>query len=153
MKQIISQISGRSTRVHKGRGEKLFEEINAPIWERYADHGTIRYSLNTDHPLVISLKKHLNEDGDRSFKVLLDSISTSLPIEMIYSDFSTSPRQMNQISPEISEGIYDQLQILKDILSVNGMPDADTFKEVVRSTRMFDNHMKAVERYITEELS
>jgi hypothetical protein len=153
MKQIISQISGRSTRVHKGRGEKLFEEINAPIWERYADHGTIRYSLNTDHPLVISLKKHLNEDGDRSFKVLLDSISTSLPIEMIYSDFSTSPRQMNQISPEISEGIYDQLRILKDILSVNGMPDADTFKEVVRSTRMFDNHMKAVERYITEELS
>ena len=50
LRQVISRITGRSTSVHRGRGKKLFEEIEAPIWERYADQGRIRYSLNTTHP-------------------------------------------------------------------------------------------------------
>lgn len=34
LRQIISQITYSSTRVHRGRGKKLFEEISAPVWER-----------------------------------------------------------------------------------------------------------------------
>lgn len=152
MKQIIERISGRSTRVHRGRGERLFEEVRAPVWERYADQGTIRYSLNSRHPLVLSMKKHLDGGGERSLKVLLDSVSTSLPIEMIYSDFSTSPREVKQLIEDSAEEVYGRLQTLKNILTAHGKPDADIFREVVRSTRMYTGRMDAVEKFIAEEL-
>ena len=44
--------------------KKLFDEIKAPVWERYADQGKIRYSLNRKHPLVQLLDSKL-EEGSR----------------------------------------------------------------------------------------
>ena len=56
LRQIITRIVGRSESVHRGRGQKLFDEIEAPLWERYADQHKIRYALNNTHPLVQSLR-------------------------------------------------------------------------------------------------
>lgn len=150
LRQIIEHICGRSTTVHRGRGRRLFEEVKAPLWERYADHGHIRYAINSDHPLVQKLESRLEDDGLIGLKMLLESISASLPFEMIYSDFSTHPKEVGQSS--LDKGtVMERLRALKDVLFGNGEGEADVFREVMGSTRLFNDHMKMVEQFIAEE--
>ena len=57
IKQIIARITEGSTQIHRGRGRKLFEEFKAPVWERYADKGRVRYEINREHPLFAVMEK------------------------------------------------------------------------------------------------
>ncbi|MCY3769773.1 MAG: ATP-binding protein [Gammaproteobacteria bacterium] len=150
LRQIINRISGRSTTVHRGRGEKLYNETVAPVWVRYADQGRIRYALNSEHPIVQTVSQNLQDKQRGRLTTLLEAISSSLPVEMIYSDFSMRPREIQQsLLPE--ESVIGELKQLKDIL-FSGAPDnSDTFREVMRSTHLFDSHMDLVERFIRDE--
>lgn len=150
LRQIISKITFSSTRVHRGRGKKLFEEIAAPLWERYADKGIIRFELNLSHPLLASIEKDLSEMQRANLRNYLDAVSSSLPIEMIYSDYSSKPREFDQTHIS-NEDVMKRLRGLKEILSNGSDIDAETFKEVVISTRAFDPHQEAVEKFISEE--
>lgn len=150
LRQIITHISERSTTVHRGRGQRLFEEIKAPVWERYADHGGIHYALNSEHPLVHKLKQCLDKNGNEILSVLLESISASLPVEMIYSDFSINPRDVKQKIIESSE-VPGRLMELKKVLFGSGETDVEVFREIIRSSRLFENHNEIVEKFILEE--
>lgn len=150
LRQVIARVSGRSTTVHRKRGQKLFQEIEAPLWERYADQGKIRYTLNLSHPLVLALAENLHGENQARLELLLQSISSSLPIEMIYSDYSTHPRDLKQSSLD-GESVLERLRTLKESLLGGTKADAETFREVIRSTRLFDNHMDIAEKFIREE--
>jgi Histidine kinase-, DNA gyrase B-, and HSP90-like ATPase len=149
LRQIIAQISGRSTTVHRGRGRKLFEEISAPLWERFADQGGIRYAVNNSHPLVARLRSRLDEDGGRHLDLLVEAVSASLPVEMVYSDYSTHPREVGQSVVEAGSAV-ERLIALR--VAIGGLAaDAALFREVVRSTRLFEQQMEIVEKFIREE--
>ena len=150
LRQIIAQVSGASTTVHRGRGQRLFQEVTAPLWERYADHSGIRYCLNASHPLVLELRGKLDESGIRHLDLLIEAASASLPVEMIYSDYSTSPREVAQSAP--SDKVLDRLQELRTALWGDGPADADAFRDVVKSTRLFEGNDDAVE-YIRGEFA
>jgi hypothetical protein len=149
LRQIIAQISGRSTTVHRGRGKKLFEEISAPLWERFADQGGIRYAINNSHPLVERLRTRLDEDGGRHLDLLVEAVSASLPVEMVYSDYSTHPREVGQSAIE-ADGTVERLIALRAAIG-GPATDAALFREVVRSTRLFERQMEIVEKFIREE--
>ena len=150
LKQIIERISERSTTVHRGRGKKLFDEIKAPVWERYADQGKIRYSLNRKHPLVQTLASNLEDESCNKLDILLDAIASSLPIEMIYSDCSTHPKDVQQ--SQIAENeVIDRLKALKDVLFDGKKADAESFREIIRSTRFFESRMDIVEQFIKKD--
>ena len=151
LRQIIDKVSTRSKTVHRGRGKKLFDEIKAPIWERYADQGSIRFALNKEHPLIESLRSELSDEDDHRLTTLLEAISSSLPVEMIYSDFSTHPRDINQ-NKITHEEINERLTALKECLFGSGEVDVESFREVMRSTRFFVGFEDAAEEYITKEL-
>ncbi|HEY1748833.1 MAG TPA: ATP-binding protein [Xanthobacteraceae bacterium] len=146
LRQIIPRISGRSTTVHRGRGQKLFEEIRAPVWERYADQGTVRYVLNSHHPLAEAVIRRLDEAGEKSFRLLLEVFAAALPVEMIYSDYSTNPRGVAQVAVE-SE-VTERLLALKNALFAEGPVDSHVLREVIRSIRLFENHDGVVEQFI-----
>jgi hypothetical protein len=149
LRQIIAQISGRSTTVHRGRGKRLFEETTSPLWERFADHGGIRYGVNGQHPLIEALRAKLTRDDVRSINIILDSIAASLPVEMIYSDYSTSPREVAQ-SPENADEALDRLRSLHAALYGSGSGKAEEFIQIVRSTRLFEDRLDFVEEYVKE---
>lgn len=149
LRQIIAQISGRSTTVHRGRGQRLFEETAAPLWERFADHGRIRYAVNGQHPLVESLRAKLTRDEVRSLNIILDSVAASLPIEMIYSDYSTSPREVGQ-SPDNTDEVLDKLRSLHAALYGDGVGDPEAFLQIIKSTRLFEGWMDIAEKYVKE---
>jgi len=149
LRQIIAQISGRSTTVHRGRGQRLFEETAAPLWERFADHGGIRYAVNGQHPLVESLRAKLTRDEVRSLNIILDSVAASLPVEMIYSDYSTCPREVGQ-SPDNADEALDRLRSLHAALYGNGAGDPEAFLQIIKSTRLFEGQMDVAEKYVKE---
>ncbi len=147
LRQILARISERSTVVHRGRGKKLYDEVSAPVWDRFAEKGSIHYEINSDHPLIKSILQTLNEDQGKQFSTVLQLISASLPVEMIYSDYSTHPADMTQLNFEESE-LKDKLEMLKRILFDDNSFDADAFEEVARSTRIFENHNDIIQEFI-----
>lgn len=149
LRQIISQITARSVTVHRGRGQKLFQESQAPLWERYADHGGIRFAINAEHPLIASLGARLSAADAASLRVLFDSIAATLPVEMIYSDYSTHPREVSQAAVD-QEQTMDRLKSLKQVLYGDGPGDPKTFLQIVRSTHLFDGQIEMAEKFIAE---
>ncbi|MDT8333786.1 ATP-binding protein [Roseomonas gilardii] len=147
LRQIISKITARSVRVHRGRGQKLFQEAAAPLWERYADHGGIRYALNVQHPLVTSLAGMLPTDGGASLELLLKAAAAALPVEMIYSDYSTAPREIKQSDTNEAETLKS-LQALRALLYGENGGKAQDFLDVVRSTRLFEGRQLIVEKFV-----
>ena len=150
LRQIIGQVTGRSTRVHRGRGQKLFDDVKAPMWERYSDQGGIRYAVNTTFPLVEELRSRVGEDEKKLIALMLEAIGASLPIEMIYSDYSLHPRQVSQ-TPQDAEEVKGRLRTLKDAFADDTTMGAAGFREIVRSTRLFDSHMGIAEKFISQE--
>lgn len=151
IRQIIARITESSTQIHRGRGRKLFEETKAPVWERYADKGCVRYDLNMGHPLYEILQNNLSEDQSRKLKTYLEAIKAALPVEMIYSDYSLHPRDFEQ-SEMSNEEAVERLNELKTAIFGDGEIVPETFREIVDSTRIFSGHTDIVEKFISEEV-
>lgn len=149
LRQIISKITARSVTVHRGRGQKLFQETQAPFWERYADHGGIRFAVNQQHPIIASLAARLSQEDADLLRTLLDSVAASLPVEMIYSDFSIHPREINQGLIDESQTL-ERLRSLRQVLYGNGPGDAKVFLQIVRSTHLFEGQMALAEKFASE---
>jgi len=148
LRQIITKITARSVTVHRGRGQKLFQEVSAPLWERYADQTGIRYALNGSHPLVQRLRDRLDGEGIRHLDLFLEATAASLPVEMLYSDYSTNPHKVSQ-TPS-TQDVRDRLRDLKHALWGDLSGNAEAFRNIARSTRLFDAHSEIVEEYIQE---
>jgi hypothetical protein len=152
LRQIISQVSIRSTRVHRGRGQKLFEENTAPIWERYADQGYVRYVVNSEHPVLQGLDERLDSNGRQQLRLLMEMVATALPIEMIYSDYSTNPREIRQLLPGDNQ-FMERLLALRQVITGNTATDERTFREILKSTKLFENNMEMAEQFIRESFA
>lgn len=151
LKQIITRITEKSVKVHRGRGQKLFDEIAAPIWERYADQGKVRFELNHEHPMLVVLKNSLSESQTADLESYLCSVVSSLPVEMIYSDYSTAPRNFEQCSLEKSE-VIERLKKLKEMMFGKIAADKTIFRAMALSTRMFEKHQEILEKFIEDEI-
>lgn len=149
LRQIIAKITTRSVTVHRGRGQRLFQETQAPFWERYADHDGIRFAINEQHPVIASLARRLSPEDADLLRTLLDSVAASLPIEMIYSDYSTHPREINQRSVDESQTM-ERLRSLRQVLYGDGPGDAKAFLQIVCSTHLFDGQIELAEKFISE---
>ena len=152
LRHIIAKITARSVTVHRGRGQKLFQGAQAPLWERYADRSGIRFTINLEHPLIASLQKKLTSSEVESLQVLLDSISSSLPVEMIYSDYSTHPRNFSQVANSDLTVALERLKGLKQVLYGDGPADPEAFLQIVKSTHLFDGQLDIVATFIQETL-
>jgi len=150
LRQIIGRVTGASTTVHRGRGQKLFDEVKAPVWERYADHGRIRYAVNTGHPLIEELRSRLGTEDAKLLGLVIDAVGSAVPVEMIYSDYSLHPREVSQ-TPDEKVVVLERLRALRDAFSDTTTLGAGGFREIVRSTHLFDSHMDLAEKFIAEE--
>jgi len=84
------------------------------------------------------------------FKTYIKSVVSSLPVEMIYSDYSLRPLEVDQ-SEKDTERALEQLRELKATISGDTGVDRGVFREIVNSTRLFVNLQEIVDRFIDEE--
>ena len=153
LRQIISKVMGTSTRIHRGRGQKLFQETQEPVWERYVDKGSVRFDLNTSHPLLMSLEAKMTKDQMKCMDTYLAAVTASLPIEMIYSDYSTAPRSINQCGDMNEVTVLEKVRDISESLFENRDFDQDILKKVILSIPMFKLHRNSIEKYIKGEMS
>lgn len=151
LRQIIEKITFRSREVSRGRGQRLYSEIKAPFWERYASHEGIRYVVNNRHPLIEAVSNRLGDDERRSFDLMIESLGAALPVEMIYSDYSTHPRDFSLQERPASE-VAERLRLLKQAIFGAGSVNPLMFRQVVASTHLFDSYTDLIEKFIHEEI-
>nr|AAQ95767.1 unknown [Aeromonas hydrophila] len=71
---------------------------------------------------------------------------------MIYSDYSTHPREINQRVLDESQTI-ERLRSLRQVLYGDGPGDAKVFLQIVHSTHLFDGQIDIAEKFIAEAFS
>ncbi len=151
LRQIIYRISEQSTRVHKDRGHQLVEGAALPFWVRYAEHNGIQYSLNRQHPILQSFKESLDAGKQQLFSEVLEIIEKSIPVEAIYSDYSTRPKSFEETEKIDGEEIRTKLHRLFDILSAENQIDENQFRKTFSNLKPFCEYPEEIERIIKEK--
>ena len=150
LKQLLKDITERSTRIYTGRGEKLFSEKKYPIWKRVVNRSGIRYMISDTHPLVQWMIKNSSKARKRKLKLILRIIEAELPTEMIYADWTAKPKKMNDSAIERAD-LVGKLNLLRDCWPKQQHIDPGKFRDLVRATRLFENDWDTVEKYITQQ--
>ncbi len=152
LRQILEKITGAAVRVHRGRGQKLYKDTESPIWERYADNGQIRYVLNRSHPIIVQLSSKLDQAGQKSFTALLEAIPAALPIDLLYTDYSTNPKSFASPQTDDVEAL-ERLRALKLALFADTPYDTEQFMKIVFSTRLYGDRRSLVEQFAKGEVT
>jgi hypothetical protein len=152
LKNIINRIGDQSKRVHKQRGVKLFNPDAYPIWDRCSEDSSINYKLNRNNPLLLSLLENLSDDDQSSVYKILDMVEDSVPVEAIYSDFSTYPRLFETSGLEDGENLRSKLQGYWDLMSTTGdWNKVEAFK-IISNIKPFCERREETEKLIVEIL-
>lgn len=99
-----------------------------------------------------ALAQLIDEAGFSKLETYMTAISSSLPIDTIYSDFSTHPKMVQQSDIEDAD-IIKKLFEFKDFLFSDTKGDAEVFRKVVQSTRLFDKHLTLMKEFINKEFA
>jgi len=103
--------------------------------------------LNLSHALLQSLKVSLSDEQTSILRSYLEAVSAAIPVEMIYSDYSSAPRSVDQFSIE-RNNVPQKLEELRKCLFGFSEVNIDTFRNVIDSVRKFGSHKELVEEYL-----
>lgn len=152
LRQIINRITEQSKRVHMGRGNRLFEQQEQPLWIRFSDRGGIRYTVNRDHPLVNAFLNTLGSDSATALEDIITVIERSIPLEAIYADYSSTPQSFETITETTYEDIQDKLTHFYMLLTSSGSIDKNNFTRMILGLKPFSENRELTQRIIEELL-
>jgi len=150
LKHIINKIADQSRRVHVGRGNRLFEEHDTPLWVRYSDRPRIRYEVNRDHPLVIGLKNLLHDSNHSVLEDVLSVIESSVPLEAIYADYASKPQSFDAADEISDEELKEKISSLYTLVVLNGGMNKDSFARMLSGLKPFNENMSTVQKFLEE---
>ncbi|VIO67306.1 ATP-binding protein [Bradyrhizobium ivorense] len=152
LRQIIGRITDQSTRVHTGRSRRLFERDVMPMWTRYAERGVVRYVPNEEHPLFVGFAGLLADEQRAKFSSLLDMIGSSIPVEAIYSDYSSAPKDIDSREEGLdAAGVARKLRQLRSIVDPRANMGAEQFRRIVRSTRLLEGQDDLLDDFVSKD--
>lgn len=119
LRELIPHFAGTSSKTvtYPGRKEKQKAGF-VPLWERVEpSHGTFRYQLNPNHPVIRHFSDGLDTPSQRALQHLLDLAASALPFESIYSDMCGDRRTINR-----SGQLAELAALVSKIMEVTGLP-------------------------------
>lgn len=150
LRLIIDRITVQSKRVHTGRGDRLFQEEEEPLWGRYSDRAGIRYAVNRGHPLITAIQSTLDSDVVTAFEAVLSTIERSVPLEAIYADYSSSPQSFEEVAEISYEELKEKFQTIYMLIFSNGSSDKDSVARIISGLRPFSEHRNMTQQLIEE---
>lgn len=91
--ELIPHFAETSKRTVTYPGRRTGSAAYVPVWTRSEPgHGRFRYDVNRDHPTLVALAGEMDESQRRQLDVLLELISSALPLEGIYADMCSDRR-------------------------------------------------------------
>lgn len=151
LRQIVNRIAEQSKRVHIGRGNRLFEKHEKPLWIRFSDRDGIRYAVNRDHPLVATIQNKLDPDSATVFDSILSVIERAIPLEAIYADYSSAPQSFEEKEAVAYEELKEKLEQFYMLLASSDSIDKEGFARMMLGMKPFSEN-KELSRQIIEEL-
>lgn len=117
LKELIPHFANTSKKTVTYPGRKQAGQSFVPLWVRIEpQHGSFRYEINMDHPVIQSLSSRLAEDDQKYFQTLLTLFGDALPFESIYADMCSDRRGNDD-----EGGVADLVEIARNLLEVTGL--------------------------------
>lgn len=102
LKRVIPRIMDSGTRVYRARGRRVVSSKSATAWIRREAKGKIGYEVDREHPLFRQIMHELDSNEVKSlFSAYLSLLESSFPIDAIFSDVATNPKEVCQ--PDMAE--------------------------------------------------
>ncbi|WP_442776050.1 ATP-binding protein [Sphaerotilus montanus] len=91
--ELIPHFAEASKKTVTYPGRRTGSTAYIPVWARYEQsHGRFRYDVNKDHPAIIALTSDMDEGKRRQLDVILELISSAIPLDGIYADMCSDRR-------------------------------------------------------------
>lgn len=131
LRKIIHRIAGTGRRVYTNRAARLLQRDTVPVWRREVVDATVRYVLNTDHPLV----KELVDDDDPARRArnraCLRLVSASFPSDLYFSDAANDEVEFGPVADE--EQMVEVVRRLIEALRRIGLEGDELRRQVMRT--------------------
>lgn len=150
LRQIINKITTQSKRVHTGRGDRLFNKQEQPVWIRSADREGTRYGINREHPLFVALAQQTDPQLMRALDQIFAVIEREVPIEAIYADYSTVPEVFDDVPDMPVENLPEILETFAGLFRVAGKLDKDNLRNAIIHIPPFNQHREATLKIIED---
>lgn len=152
LKHIIDRIADQSKNVHKQRGKKLFSPDSYPVWERFQKEGAVTYKLNKKCPVILSIMERFSEEDTKAVLKILELVEGTIPVEAIYSDYSSQPRAFEQTDEVLELDLRLKLEEYWALMSSTGEWTREEVFETVINIKPFCNRKEETEKLIKEIL-
>ena len=96
LSRIIEEIGKPSKRTYTSRGAKLADKNKIPAWNRVQKQNEINYMLNHNHPVFQKFVVSLQGNQVHQFLKVLEFISSTIPIDTLYSDMCNQPESVSE---------------------------------------------------------
>ncbi len=150
--QVESGVDIIASSSKKVYGARLNKSLLAKdySWQRSLVEGKITYNINMDFSLIKNFKDSLDNNQKKQFDILMEVISTTLPIEGIYADISASPNSIiNQAQKTQADDILlEKFHQILDLLNNNA--DKQKILAVCQQTNIFNGYEKQLTKWIDE---
>jgi hypothetical protein len=145
MVQHLTQVSRtRYTRAPK----KLASELRVSLWERTLQDDNFRYLINHKHPLISRFTEALSPDLLDSWIKLSTLLSTSLPLDTILGDMSSTPKDSAQTTMPPAE-LQQLTEFMASTLSASGMSEGEV-TETLRFSEPFKANWPQTQNFIAQ---
>lgn len=88
LRRIIERIAEGSRRTYSRRGRRLVEPERRPVWKREPVGDHIEYRIDRSHPVLDAFAARLPPDLVGEFRICVDLIAGSLPIDALFADLA-----------------------------------------------------------------
>lgn len=123
LKELIPHFADRSRKTVTYPGRTANRTEFEPLWNRIEPrHGSFKYEVNADHPLIQQVTGQLDEREQRRIQAILDVLGDAIPLESIYADMCGDDKQ------DPSEVFGELLRIVKNIKDLTGLGIEEVLK-------------------------
>ena len=148
LKQVVDKLKSRSSKVFRSKGGKIDNQNLQNLWIRHIRNGEVRYLINREHPLILSLFK---KTGDKSpVYAVLKAIEDNFPVEAFTSDIGKNTNEINQAELNRNEFMkFLKAAIPSLLIEVNGNTSA--LKKMLKSTEPFYSNWTITQEFLKQE--
>ena len=89
LKQLVSAMSSGSKRTWTFRQKKEIKKDVVHVWDKVETREGVKYVVNSEHPILITLKEKLDPESFKMLEQYLQTIQNNLPFNNLHYDLQT----------------------------------------------------------------
>ena len=151
LKQIVSGLKSRSSRVYQSKGGKITDKNIVSVWLRYAKGGEIHYELNRAHPLIAAINQNSSEKQQQAIEIAMRAIEQGFPVTNFCKDGSKHGVDAIHQTETNPERFKEFLMVSLPTLLCENNGNIEMTVEEIRKTDPYSSNWPMVEGFLVKE--